>query len=93
MSYQHPPTLDEWAVSTPAHKLLRDNLTTNQGVYITPEGCDFDGLMRTNMIMIRQFADQILKQDKARIMKLFSKAVQCPECREAVADTDELFND
>lgn len=65
-------TLDEWSESTTYHKMLTNNLKTNIDVYFEgafeldyPEGNKEelqemkDGLLRTNLIMIRQFEEQI----------------------------------
>lgn len=53
-------SLEEFFSSSEALKFLRDNLDTNLEVFCGDlEPGDFDGLRRTNLIMIRQCLEQL----------------------------------
>lgn len=57
-------TLEEWAHSTDDHKLLLSNLETNLEVMTEEHGVPehvLKSLMRVNLIVIRQFAEQTKK--------------------------------
>lgn len=56
-------TLDEWSESTEAHKFLVENLKANMDAYGIDEGYQ-DDLLRVNLIMIRQFEEQINERRK-----------------------------
>lgn len=74
-------TLEQWAQSTRAHKLLSENLKTNIEVYVNDflEGEDpkeaqelKDAFLRMNLIMVRQFQEQLKSQQSSKT---------CPYCQ------------